>query len=91
MLFLVKGDAISVILINLLQLFIYTTLLNYDRAYDRAVALNRLEKSGVVMTTSESAIFDLIKSADHPNFKAISGMIKEHNKLTNEFAKDQSI
>ena len=41
--------------------------------------------SGVIITTSESALFDLMRSADHPNFKAISAAVKETNLLDDEF------
>ena len=53
-----------------------------SRAYDRSVAFQRLSASGAVMTTTESAIFELMGSADHPNFKAISSLIKIHNQQT---------
>jgi hypothetical protein len=39
------------------------------------------ELPNVTFTTSESILFELLKSADHPQFKAISGLVKEHNQL----------
>lgn len=70
---------------------LYTNYIGYvcmhRRAYDRTVALQRMLASGVTMTTSESLVFDLMKTKDHPNFKEISSLVKEHNKSgTNEFA-----
>ena len=47
-----------------------------SRSYDRAVALKRLEKAGCQLTTSEAAIFDLVRTADHPKFKEISKLVK---------------
>jgi nicotinamidase-related amidase len=46
-------------------------------ALDRDIALRRLELAGAVVTTSEAAIFEWIETADHPQFKAISALIKE--------------
>jgi nicotinamidase-related amidase len=46
-------------------------------AFDRDVALRRLELAGAVVTTTEAAIFEWVETADHPQFKAISGIIKE--------------
>jgi len=38
-----------------------------------------MQEAGVVMTTSESVIFDLMREATHPKFREISGMVKKHN------------
>jgi len=62
-----------------------------QRPYDRAVALARMRDAGVIMTTAESAIFDLLESADHPKFKQISSLVKASNQAPNEFAADSSI
>ena len=68
-------------------------LLSYHncRPHDRAVALQRMRDAGAVLTTAESAIFDLMNSADHPNFKAISGLVKASNDGIHEFARDSTI
>ncbi|KYQ92634.1 hypothetical protein DLAC_06630 [Tieghemostelium lacteum] len=44
---------------------------------DRAIAIERLKQSGVFVTSTESAIFQLTKDAKHPNFKLISNLVKE--------------
>jgi len=62
-----------------------------QRAHDRTVAMKRLESAGCIMTTSESVIFDLLKDSTHPNFKAISAMIKAHQNSKNEFAESEKI
>jgi len=50
------------------------------RPYDRKIALQRLKNTpNVTFTTTESILFELIRSADHPQFKTISGLLKEHN------------
>ncbi len=46
-------------------------------AFDRDIALRRLELAGAVVSTTEAAIFEWTETADHPQFKAISAMIKE--------------
>ena len=44
---------------------------------DRTAALQRLQAAGCVLTTSESAMFELIRTKDHESFKAISALAKE--------------
>jgi nicotinamidase-related amidase len=46
-------------------------------AFDRDTALRRLEQAGAVVTSTEAAIFEWTETADHPQFKAISALIKE--------------
>lgn len=38
--------------------------------------LNRMEKNGAVITCLEIALFELLKGAKHPDFKAIQALIK---------------
>jgi nicotinamidase-related amidase len=44
---------------------------------DRDVALKRLLREGITLTTSESVYFELMQSAKHPHFKEISNILKE--------------
>lgn len=54
-------------------------------AIDKEFALRRLERVGAVLTTTESAIFELVGGAGHPQFKAISKLIQERmGKMTND-------
>jgi nicotinamidase-related amidase len=46
------------------------------REHDRTIALSRLETSGVTLTTVESAIFELCETANHPQFKTLSQLVK---------------
>ena len=39
--------------------------------------LQRFRHSGAIVTTSEAVLLQLIESKDHPQFKAIQGLIKE--------------
>jgi len=52
-----------------------------QRPYDRSCAINRAIAMGAVPTTTESAIFELMGTAEYENFKEISGMVKNHNDL----------
>ncbi len=44
--------------------------------YNKAIALQELANQGVHLTTVEMALFSLLRSAQHPAFKAISRLIK---------------
>jgi hypothetical protein len=56
-----------------------------QQKYDREMALKRMESSGAWLTSAQSAAFMLMGSAEHPNFKAVSKLVKEHMALKNEF------
>lgn len=56
-----------------------------QQKYDREIALKRMETSGAWLTSAQSAAFMLLGGADHPNFKAVSKLVKEHMALKNEF------
>lgn len=56
-----------------------------QQKYDREIALRRMESSGAWLTSAQSASFMLLGGADHPNFKAVSKLVKEHMALKNEF------
>jgi hypothetical protein len=56
-----------------------------QQAFDRDIALQRMNQAGAYLTTAQSAAFMLMKSAEHENFKAVSRLTVEHMKLKNEF------
>ena len=43
---------------------------------DHEIALQRMTKKGAILTTTESIIFELCKTADRKEFKEISNIIK---------------
>jgi nicotinamidase-related amidase len=47
------------------------------RAIDHETALRRLELAGIVLTTTEAAMFEWCRSADIPEFKQLSALAKE--------------
>lgn len=73
------------------QVHLVCDAVSSQKPYDRVVALNKMKDAGVVMTTLESAIFDILKSSAHPNFKTVSTMIKNHNEFENEFGNDTTL
>ncbi len=52
-------------------------------ALDRDMALRRLENAGVILTTCETAVFEWVGRADHPQFKAISKLVQERMQALN--------
>jgi len=46
------------------------------KAFDAEIALRRMEKAGVVITTAESALFEMLLDAKHPLRKEISALVK---------------
>jgi nicotinamidase-related amidase len=47
---------------------------------DQDVALRRLERAGAILTTSETAVFEWVGGAGHPQFKQISALVQERMK-----------
>uniref|UniRef100_A0A6U1N7F4 Isochorismatase-like domain-containing protein n=1 Tax=Fibrocapsa japonica TaxID=94617 RepID=A0A6U1N7F4_9STRA len=56
-----------------------------QRPYDRGVALQRMARAGAFVTTAESAVFELLGTAQHPKLKAISNLTKAHFQIENDF------
>jgi nicotinamidase-related amidase len=47
-------------------------------AVDHETALRRMEAAGVILTTTEMAMFEWCRTAGTPEFKTISGLAKEN-------------
>jgi len=43
---------------------------------DHEIALRRMEQEGAKLATTESVLFELLQSANHPQFKTISTLVK---------------
>lgn len=52
---------------------------------DHDVAVTRMTQAGVIPTTTEALLFEWLGSAEHPQFKAISKMVKEFQPMSNPF------
>lgn len=50
---------------------------------DHDLALRRLERAGVILTTTETCLFEWIGGAGHPQFKAISSLVQERMRTLN--------
>jgi nicotinamidase-related amidase len=49
-------------------------------AIDQEVALRRLEQVGAILTTTETALFEWVGGASHPQFRAISQLVQQRMK-----------
>jgi nicotinamidase-related amidase len=49
-------------------------------AVDQETALRRLEKAGAVLTTVETALFEMTGASNHPKFKQVSALVQERMK-----------
>jgi len=52
-------------------------------AVDHEQAIRRLDRAGAIITTSETAVFEWLGSADHPRFKQVSALVQERMKALN--------
>jgi len=59
------------------------------RELDQALALKRMENAGIVLTTSETIVFQLLGNAKHPKFKTLQKYIKQHSSDVTMFQKSK--
>jgi nicotinamidase-related amidase len=59
------------------QVFVAADAVGARGACDHDVALRRMESSGVVLTTTEAALFEWCERAGTPEFRQISALAKE--------------
>jgi hypothetical protein len=62
------------------QVFVAADAVASRYAVDQEVALRRMEGEGVVLTTSETAVFEWLGGADAPRFKEVSRLVQERMK-----------
>jgi nicotinamidase-related amidase len=60
------------------QVFVAVDAVGSRFGIDRDTALARLERAGVVPTTCETCVFEWLGGADHPEFRTISRLVREH-------------
>jgi nicotinamidase-related amidase len=46
------------------------------KALDRELALGKMERSGAILTTTESAAFELLEDARNPKFREVQALFK---------------
>ena len=61
------------------QVFVVADACSSQRLGDRAIALRHMQSAGAFITTTESVMLTLIGGADHPDFKVVSRLLKDHN------------
>ena len=59
------------------EVFLVTDGISSSSAIDRSAALARMQHAGAVVTTMGSVLMELIRTKDHPDFKAISQILKD--------------
>jgi len=50
--------------------------LSSQHGHDRAVALKRMARAGAHLSTSEAALFQMLRDAQHPQLKAVSALVR---------------
>jgi nicotinamidase-related amidase len=58
-----------------LTVFIAVDAVGSRHPLDHEIALRRLESSGALLTTTEAALFEWCRSAEHPQFQAVRKLV----------------
>ena len=58
------------------EVFLAADAVGSRRVEDRDAALARMARAGVVVSTSEALVFELLRDAAHPLFKQASALVK---------------
>ncbi len=53
-----------------------------QKRLDVSVALHHMASEGAILTTAESVVFQWLRSADHPKFKAVTEFNKKFSQVT---------
>lgn len=64
-----------------MEVFVLVDGTSSQRPGDRVVALKRLEQHGAWMTSSEMALFQMLKTAEDAHFKPVSALVREQRPL----------
>ena len=59
------------------DVFLVSDGISSSTAIDRSAAIARMQQAGAVVTSMGSVLMELIKTKDHPDFKAISQILKD--------------
>jgi nicotinamidase-related amidase len=58
------------------SVFVVADAVGSRRAESKAAAVARMQRHGVEVVTTEMVVFEWLKSAEHPRFKEVVGLIK---------------
>ena len=62
-----------------LRVFVVADAVAARHGRDHENAMDRMRDSGATITTAESVMYEWLRTADHPKFKTISGLVKSFN------------
>lgn len=62
------------------QVYIIVDGISSSHPSEVSVALMRLQQEGCVMATAESVLFEMVRDSAHPQFKALSELVKKMQK-----------
>lgn len=65
------------LLANGFRTFVAVDATSSRNSLDAETALRRLDSAGATLLTTEAALFELCQTSAHPQFKAISALVKE--------------
>ncbi|WP_290598109.1 MULTISPECIES: isochorismatase family protein [unclassified Archaeoglobus] len=58
------------------EVYVAADCIGSRRSYDKDIAIMRMQSEGIRLTTSESIIYEITESAEHPAFKEILEIVK---------------
>lgn len=58
------------------EVYVLADCLSSRKSYDKEIALRRMSDDGAYIITYETALFEMLKNAKEPAFKAISAIVK---------------
>jgi hypothetical protein len=71
------------VLLHVSCVHLYTISCCFVRPFDRSVAMQNLrETENVTITTAETLLFELTRTSEHPHFRTLSNLMKEHKHLS---------
>lgn len=65
------------------KVFVLSDCVSSRFPFLKELALGRMKQEGAIISSLEIALFELLQTAEHPNFKEIQLLIKENSKICN--------
>jgi isochorismate hydrolase len=73
------------LLANNYEVYLLCDAISNQRGYEREIALQTLQKKGAILTSTESMIFQVMQTAEHPKFRDVSKTVINYNKMNPEW------